>query len=155
MNHKVLTALVAVACVLAPTQQASAWSRFRFNISMNISWEGANNSWLWGLIKSGPGGPSCYQEEAPGGGQGGAAAGYAAVPSPYSNAMAFYQSGYGYNPYAAAAQQMQPQQAQAIQQANYANYYYHQQTTTSPYSTGTPYSYPYNYGRGYYPQNGW
>jgi hypothetical protein len=48
---RLMMGLAALGLVLAIQQQASAWSKFRFSIGMNISWEGAGNSVLGGLLK--------------------------------------------------------------------------------------------------------
>ena len=46
--------LTALGLLLALQQQASAWSKFKFGIGFNISWEGSDNSILFGLFKGGP-----------------------------------------------------------------------------------------------------
>ncbi len=60
MNRILVAAFVAVACSLASTQQASAWSKFSFGTGLNIGWEGANNSYFGGCFKGGPAGPGGY-----------------------------------------------------------------------------------------------
>src|SRR4051812_4996250 len=55
MKRLVIASLTALGLLLAMQQQASAYCKFKFGIGFNISWEGANNSFLFGLIKGGPG----------------------------------------------------------------------------------------------------
>ncbi len=54
MKRLMVMGLTALGLVLAMQQQASAWSKFKFGIGFNISWEGANNCFLFGLLKGGP-----------------------------------------------------------------------------------------------------
>ncbi len=54
MQRIVIASLSAVVLLLGIQQQASAWSKLRISVGFNISWEGAGNSFLFGLIKGGP-----------------------------------------------------------------------------------------------------
>jgi hypothetical protein len=54
MKRMVCAALGALCVFASAEQQASAWCKFNFGVGANVSWEGANNSLLWGGIKSGP-----------------------------------------------------------------------------------------------------
>jgi len=49
------TAVMALGLMLASQQQASAYCKFNFGVGLNLGWEGANNSVLWGVLKGGPG----------------------------------------------------------------------------------------------------
>jgi hypothetical protein len=52
--------LLALGLVLTSQQQASAWSKWSFNAGISVNYEGGNNSFLWGLSRSGqvPGYPT-------------------------------------------------------------------------------------------------
>jgi hypothetical protein len=93
MKRLIIMSLFAVGLLLAGRQEASAWSKFKFGIGFNISWEGANNSFLFGLFKGGPA-PNNYD-----GGyttDGGFPQG---APAPYSPGMS--SDGFGAPPLAA------------------------------------------------------
>jgi hypothetical protein len=47
--------LAALALMMMTQQQASAWKKCTFGVGLNLGWEGANNSVLWGVLKGGPG----------------------------------------------------------------------------------------------------
>jgi len=47
--------LAALALVMMSQQQASAYKKLNFGVGLNLGWEGANNSVLWGVLKGGPG----------------------------------------------------------------------------------------------------
>jgi hypothetical protein len=47
--------LAALALVLVTQQHASAYKKCTFGVGLNLCWEGANNSILWGVAKGGPG----------------------------------------------------------------------------------------------------
>ncbi len=50
-----LATFVAALAILASSQnKASAWSKCNFNIGLHFSREAADNSFLWGLYRSGP-----------------------------------------------------------------------------------------------------
>jgi len=50
-----LATIVAALAILAISQnKASAWSKCNFNIGLHFSREAADNSFLWGLYRSGP-----------------------------------------------------------------------------------------------------
>src|SRR4051812_25069753 len=98
------TGLVALALASATRQEAAAWTKWNISAGFNISYEGGNNSLLWGAFTSGqvPGYPTdvlwnCQQGPAPcyGGGYGG---GYAYAPSSCS----YPAPGYAVAPPAAA-----------------------------------------------------
>lgn len=54
MNRMLCAALGALCVLASAEQQASAYTKFNFGIGANISWEGANNSLLWGALRGGP-----------------------------------------------------------------------------------------------------
>lgn len=54
MKKMLAASVAAVALVAVVQQEASAWCKFTFGAGFNTSFECANNSVLWGLIKSGP-----------------------------------------------------------------------------------------------------
>src|SRR5947209_14335244 len=93
MKRLLAASLAALGLVLLSHQQASAYSKFRFGIGFNISWEGANNSFLCGLLKGGPG-PGCCAADPN--------AGYAdGAMGPYSHGLgAPYPVGVGQGGYA-------------------------------------------------------
>ena len=153
MNRKILTAaLLAVCCSLYNTQPAAAWHRVKFSMYINFSIEKANTSFLWGLFKNGPGGPSSCEES--GGTDGNFGGGMAAAPSaqamnsPYSRDSYAYGYGYGMPQAYPAMNQLNNgyNNAASIQQANYSNYY-------QPQAAG--YNYNYYYGNGYNAYNGY
>ena len=77
MKKVLVSGLMAICVIALAQQQASAWSKCNFGIGLNIGWEGANNSFLWGVMKGGP--APCQQADGayagfPGGG------GMAAMP---------------------------------------------------------------------------
>ena len=153
MKRLMVMGLTALGLVLALQQQASAWSRFKFGIGFNISWEGANNSFLFGLFKGGP---------APGGGVDGSASAYPGgyadpnmpqgSPPPYSMGL----NGEGMNggpqgPLAPVPAQAPPPPAPAgPSSAQPVGYFANYQTAMNPY---LPVSYN-PYGNPYYGQGG-
>ena len=50
MKRLMVMGLTALAVVLAGQRPASAWSRLKFGVGLNISWEGGGNSVLFGLL---------------------------------------------------------------------------------------------------------
>src|SRR5688572_8902277 len=57
---KILAAgLIAISMIAMTQQQASAWVQSRFSVVLNWDWQGAGNSFFWGLWRSGqiPGPP--------------------------------------------------------------------------------------------------
>jgi len=113
MKRLVITSLTALGLLLAMQQPASAYCKFKFGIGFNISWEGANNSFLFGLLKGGPG-PAGYDGGSPVDGgimQGG--------PMPYSHGMT--QDGFGTPPSANpnATSRGQPGMAQPVSYSAY------------------------------------
>lgn len=54
MKRIMISSLAALGLLLGTHQEASAWSKFRFSVGMNISWEGSGNSVLFGLLKGSP-----------------------------------------------------------------------------------------------------
>jgi hypothetical protein len=43
---------LTLAAVAAP--RAHAWAKFNFGVGLNLSYEAANNCWLWGALRNGP-----------------------------------------------------------------------------------------------------
>ena len=70
MKHFLVACSAALALMATTEQKASAWSKWNFNIGMNISHEAAENNCLWGLFRNGP-----YPFAGGGGGFGGPAYG--------------------------------------------------------------------------------
>src|SRR5262245_37097105 len=55
-----LMGALALGIVAVSGQQASAWYKVGFSAGISFTWESANNSWLWGALRSGqvPGHPT-------------------------------------------------------------------------------------------------
>jgi hypothetical protein len=58
---KLLTlSVLALAASALSARPAHAWSNIRFNVGLNLHWQAADNSLLWGLFRNGPApGPCC------------------------------------------------------------------------------------------------
>jgi hypothetical protein len=54
MKRFLMGCTLAVALLAMSEQKASAWSKFNFGVGLNIGWEKADNSWLWGFYRNGP-----------------------------------------------------------------------------------------------------
>ena len=54
MKRVLTVSVFALAVVMLSQQQAMAWSKFGFNIGMNVNYECADNVFLWGACRSGP-----------------------------------------------------------------------------------------------------
>jgi hypothetical protein len=79
---------LVLAAVSAP--RASAWANFNFGVGLNLSFQSANNCWLWGAIRNGPTGME--------------GSNWAYGPAPGLGGMCatpYYNAGYAY-PYGAA-----------------------------------------------------
>lgn len=111
--------LAALSLVLLSHQQASAYSKFRFGIGFNISWEGANNSFLCGLLKGGPG-PGCASDPYAGYTDGGVAPHSCGIGSPYSYGIG--HDGFGAQPIAPPAQAAPAAAPAVAQPVGYFNY---------------------------------
>jgi hypothetical protein len=70
MKRFLVVSSLALAVVLMAEQKASAWSKFNFNIGLNLSREAAENNFFWGLYRNGPH-PFAQQQGQGGYGQGG------------------------------------------------------------------------------------
>lgn len=62
MKRNLGLGLLALGLLLMSQQQAPAYSKFKFGVGLNISWEGANNSFLCGIFKGGPAPPGYVPE---------------------------------------------------------------------------------------------
>lgn len=54
MKRFLVACSLALALTALAEQKASAWSKFNFNVGLNISREAAENNFLWGLYRNGP-----------------------------------------------------------------------------------------------------
>jgi hypothetical protein len=54
MKRFVIACSLALAVSAISGQKASAWSKFNFNVGLNIGYEAAENSFLWGFFRNGP-----------------------------------------------------------------------------------------------------
>ena len=112
MKRLIIMSLFALGLLLALHQEASAWSKFKFGIGFNISWEGANNSFLCGLLKGGPAPPGVDNGYTSDGGfpQG--------APVPYSPGMS--SEGFGAPPVATPSPTFgHPSMAQPVSYSGY------------------------------------
>jgi hypothetical protein len=142
---RVLIATLTTLGLLAATQQeASAWHKTKFNAGINISAEGAGNTALWGLWKSGPM-PCSMQDGACPRGYGGAMPMQdGAFPRGYGGVMPM-QDGLMAPPQD-QPERLPPPTAQTTRPASYQSYA--QEDHQSNAQEDTPYYYPsYYYGR--------
>lgn len=60
MKKFMMAGVLALGVALLAQQPASAWSKWNFSVGLNFSYEGANNSYLWGAVRGGqvPGYPT-------------------------------------------------------------------------------------------------
>ncbi len=135
-----LVACAAVAALLAVAdQKASAWTKFNFNVGLNMSYETADTNLLWGLFRSGPH-PFAQQGQDPYGYGGYWNGGHANAGQGGAN--------YGYYPYFTAPTttppatlpapgQSAPAQSPASNQTSQIGYFYYPQT--AGYSYSVPY----------------
>src|SRR5207302_9215078 len=77
MKRYLVACVLALALVAMADQKASAWSKFNFNVGLNVSREASDNSFLWGLIRNGQ---HPYAQAYGGGGGGYGYDGHAAAP---------------------------------------------------------------------------
>ncbi len=133
MKRFLVACTLALALMANAQQKASAWSKFNFNVGLNISREASDNNFLFGLYRNGPH-PNAQGGNGGGGGGGydgygsaggaGAGTGYGAG-NPYFNQM----PAAGAMPTLPAPGQSVPAQtAPVMQQSNtqqigYYNYY--------------------------------
>src|SRR5262245_21970186 len=54
MKRFLVASILALGLMAWSPNEASAWSKFNFNIGLNISYEAADTNFLWGLFRSGP-----------------------------------------------------------------------------------------------------
>lgn len=127
MKRFLFACSLALGALVADNQQASAWNKFNFNIGMNISYEAAENNFLWGVFRSGPHPYAQAQQYGQQGQQGFGGYGDPGMqyyPGPQGALPAPAQS----TPVQAAPSNMQtsPVSYNQIQQAGYVwpNYYY-------------------------------
>jgi hypothetical protein len=166
MNRILTLGVLALGLTLGSQQQASAWCNFKFGAGINWDYQGGNNCFGWGLVRSGevpgpeafgcgcPGGcpspymsyganPNCYA------GNGATGPAYAGAPQNYgygANGAAAYANGaqQQYQQTPAAATGNSPQKNPATTIPNY-------QSGQSPYQpTSNQSAYPSNY-QGSYP----
>jgi len=138
MKRILVASLAALSLVLLSHQQASAYSKFKFGIGFNISWEGANNSFLCGLLKGGPGPGCCASDPYAGCVDGGGSPYCCGGGSPYSHGIG--PDGFGAQPIAPPPPPAVPGGAPAVAQPvgyfNYpqqAGYGYYQQPSYGTY----------------------
>jgi hypothetical protein len=46
--------LLSIAALALSARPALAWTNFRFNVGLNLAWQGAGNCYFFGLFRSGP-----------------------------------------------------------------------------------------------------
>src|SRR4051812_21402178 len=54
MKRFLVACSLALALTALAEQKASAWSKFNFNVGLNVSYEAAETNFLWGAFRSGP-----------------------------------------------------------------------------------------------------
>ena len=60
MKKLTIAGALALGLVLTFQQEASAWMKWGINFGIGLNYEGGNNNWFWGLVRSGqaPGYPT-------------------------------------------------------------------------------------------------
>ena len=125
-----LGALALTLAVLS-TQQASAWTNFKFGVGLNFGYQAGGNNFGWGLFRNGQPPEACCP--------GGAPQTYApGMPAPQTYAHPSMDQGFNGGVQAPATTNVpaQPSSYRA----------YPTQTVNYQYSYPYPYSYPYYYG---------
>jgi hypothetical protein len=54
MKKLLAMSVLALAAVAVSGRPAQAWSNWKFNVGLNLQYQGADNSVLWGLFRGGP-----------------------------------------------------------------------------------------------------
>ncbi len=130
MKRFLFACTLALSVMAIAEQKASAWSKFNFNVGLNLSREASDNSAFFGLIRNGP---APYAQGAQGGGYEGGG---------YGGGQGGGQGGgvhQYYNPMPTTAMPAQSVPAQSAltsstQQIGYYNYNYQYYPTTGYYA---------------------